>query len=255
MLNLGPSNAQFKNHCSTHPLWNRTLFCLCHDKLSLDKKVDQRWVQCSHLNDDWRGLVDVIRGFPSYIRTVGTWGQSWGDDCYIPDFGRWVYLTHTVKEVGQNLSTTLITNDPLGFSNLLMATVYGDIRWVSTECVVVSEKVVCTYFYITRDQTISWTRNRPESSKKYGWDTWPSSSDPRSTPSVPAYYVNYFGIAHRLISMRIGLWNFLSIAIIFIWVLSLIYKKRASQLQLEQSQFFSSLLINIKVEQTMVNLW
>ena len=95
----------------------------------------------------------------------------------------------------------------------------------------------------------------PSHQEKYGWDTWPSSSDPRSTPSVPAYYVNYFGIAHRLISMRIGLWNFLSIAIIFIWVLSLIYKKRASQLQLEQSQFFSSLLINIKVEQTMVNLW
>ena len=64
------------------------------------------------------------------------------------------------------MSTTLITNDPLGFSDLLMATVYGDIRWVSTECVVVSEKVVCMYFYITRDQTISWTRNRPESSKK-----------------------------------------------------------------------------------------
>ena len=38
-------------------------------------------------------------------------------------------------------------NDPLGFSDLLMATVYGDIWWVSTECVVVSEKVVCMYFY------------------------------------------------------------------------------------------------------------
>ena len=122
MLNLGPSNAQFKNHCSTHPLWNRTLFCLCHDKLSLDKKVDQRWVQCSHLNDDWRGLVDVIRGFPSYIRTVGTWGQSWGGNCSTPDFGRSVYpestFTPTVEGWEQNMSATLLMT-PSDFKTFL----------------------------------------------------------------------------------------------------------------------------------------
>ena len=143
MLNLGPSNAQFKNHCSTHPLWNRTLFCLCHDKLSLDKKVDQRWVQCSHLNDDWRGLVDVIRGFPSYIRAVGTWWQGWVRGWLLHPRFWTISLSYSYRGGMGAEYVHHITNDPLGFSDLLMATVYGDIRWVSTECVVVSEKVVC----------------------------------------------------------------------------------------------------------------
>ena len=45
--------------------------------------------------------------------------------------------------------------------------------------------------------------------------------------------MNYFGIAHRLISMRIGLWNFSSIDIIFIWVLVLIQNKPGYALQFD----------------------
>ena len=68
----------------------------------------------------------------------------------------------------------------------------------------------------------------------------------QSTPSVPAYYVNYFGIAHRLISMWLRLWNFLSIDIIFTY--------NTKQSSLEQSQFWVNFVINSnKIDQPMVN--